>query len=55
MIARAERQYQEQIHAREMIQDWIVSFRATVESQDLRAVEKASAALAEALDALEQN
>ena len=55
LIARAERQYQEQIHARDMIQDWIVSFRATVESQDLRAVEKASAALEEALDALEQN
>lgn len=53
LLARAERQYQEQIHARDMIQDWIVSFRTTLESQDLREIEKVSAALAAALDELE--
>ncbi len=52
-LARAERLYEEFLHERSQLQDWIMHFRATIESQDVALIERHRVQLLEALDALE--
>ena len=53
VLARAERLYEEFMHERSQLQDWIMHFRATIESQDVALIERHRVQLLEALDALE--
>ncbi len=53
VLARAERLYEEFLHERSQLQDWIMHFRATIESQDVDLIERHRVQLLEALDALE--
>lgn len=53
VLARAERLYEEFLHERSQLQDWIMHFRATIESQDVALIERHRVQLLEALDALE--
>jgi molecular chaperone HscC len=53
VLARAERLYEEYLHERNQLQDWIMHFRAILDSQDLAAIARHRSQLAEALDALE--
>ena len=54
VLARAERLYEEFMHERSQLQDWIMHFRATIESQDVALIERHRVQLLEALDALEE-
>ena len=54
LIARAERLYEEHLHARDTLQTYIVTFRAVLDSQDERTVARSRRDLTEALDALER-
>ncbi|MFY2764620.1 Hsp70 family protein [Arenimonas sp. MALMAid1274] len=54
IIARLERLYEEHIgNARQMLQDWLARFMATLESQDLKLIEQHRQELGEALDQFE--
>jgi molecular chaperone HscC len=53
LLARAERLYEEFVHARAQLQEWIVRFRSTLESQDEQIIREHRLRLGEALDAFE--
>lgn len=53
LLARAERVYEEYIHDRADVQQWIVLFRQVLETQDLRLVKEHREALRERLDGVE--
>jgi molecular chaperone HscC len=53
LLARAERLYEEHLHARDQLQDWIVRFRGALHSQDDRVIGEHRKNLAEALDRLD--
>ncbi len=53
LLARAERVYEEYIHDRPDVQQWIVLFRQALETQDLRVVKEHREALRERLDGVE--
>ncbi|WEN14313.1 molecular chaperone HscC [Rhodanobacter sp. AS-Z3] len=53
MLARAERLYEEHLLAREQLQDWILRFRAALESQDEAIIREHRREFSRALDALE--
>jgi molecular chaperone HscC len=53
LIARAERLYEEFVHARTQLQEWIVHFRSALESQDEQLIREHRLRLGEALDAFE--
>lgn len=53
VLARAERLYEEFLHERSQLQDWIMQFRALLDSQDAAQIERYRGQLVEALDALE--
>jgi len=55
LLARAERLYEEHLHARKQLQAWIASFRAIVETQDDHLIREHRRELGSALDALEQS
>lgn len=54
LLARAERVYEEYIHDRPDVQQWIVLFRQALETQDLRLVKEHREALRERLDGVER-
>ncbi len=53
VLARAERLYEEFLHERSQLQDWIMRFRAILDTQDVAQIAHHRSQLAEALDALE--
>ena len=53
VLARAERLYEEFLHERSQLQDWIMQFRAILDTQDVARIAHHRSQLAEALDALE--
>jgi molecular chaperone HscC len=53
VLARAERLYEEFLHERSQLQEWIVQFRALLDGQDVAQIAHYRGQLAEALDALE--
>ncbi|MFZ5637709.1 MAG: Hsp70 family protein [Pseudomonadota bacterium] len=53
VLARAERLYEEFLHERERLQEWIMHFRATLDTQDTTLIARQRDQFAEALDALE--
>ena len=53
VLARAERLYEEFLHERSQLQDWIMQFRALLDTQDVARIAHHRSQLAEALDALE--
>lgn len=53
LLARAERVYEEFIHDRQDVQEWIAMFRQTLETQDLRLVKEHREALRQRLDGVE--
>ena len=53
VLARAERLYEEFLHERNQLQEWIMHFRAILDTQDVAMIARHRAQLAEALDALE--
>lgn len=53
VLARAERLYEEFLHERNQLQEWIMHFRGILNSQDLALVASHRVQLLEALDALE--
>lgn len=55
VLARAERIYEEHLAARMQVAQWIASFRATLDTQDLERIEQDRIAFADALDAVEPN
>lgn len=55
VLARAERLYEEFLHERNQLQQWILHFRATLDSQDVALIADHRGQLVEALDALEAN
>ncbi len=53
VLTRAERLYEEFLHERNQLQDWIMHFRAILDSQDVALIARHRSQLAEALDTLE--
>jgi molecular chaperone HscC len=53
LLTRAERMYEEYLDARPVIQHWILTFKATLESQDLHVIREHRLKFGEALDQLE--
>ncbi len=53
LLARAERLYEEHLDARDILQDWILRFRAVVETQDERLIREHREELGKALDKLD--
>ncbi|MDR7192004.1 molecular chaperone HscC [Luteimonas terrae] len=53
LVARAERIYEEHLHHRERVQDWLMQFRTALDSQDLRLIADHRGRLAEALQSIE--
>ena len=53
VLARAERLYEEFLHERSQLQDWIMQFRAVLDTQDVARIAQHRSQLVEALDALE--
>ncbi len=53
VLARAERLYEEFLHERERLQEWIMHFRAILDTQDNTLIARQRGQFAEALDALE--
>ncbi len=53
VLARAERLYEEFLHERERLQDWIMQFRAILDTQDTTLIAEQRGRFAQALDALE--
>lgn len=53
LIARAERIYEEHLHHRERVQDWLLHFRNVLDSQDLRLIEDHRSRLADGLQSIE--
>lgn len=53
VLARAERLYEEFLHERSQLQDWIMRFRAVLDTQDVAQIAHHRSQLVEALDALE--
>ncbi|MBN8214762.1 MAG: molecular chaperone HscC [Xanthomonadales bacterium] len=53
VLARAERLYEEFLHERSQLQDWIMQFRAILDTQDVARIAHHRVQLVEALDALE--
>ncbi|MEQ1512451.1 MAG: molecular chaperone HscC [Lysobacteraceae bacterium] len=53
VLARAERLYEEFLHERNQLQDWIMQFRAILDTQDVARIAQHRDQLVEALDALE--
>jgi molecular chaperone HscC len=53
VLARAERLYEEYLHERSQLQDWIMHFRAILDTQDVVQIAQHRSRLTEALDALE--
>jgi molecular chaperone HscC len=53
VLARAERLYEEFLHERNQLQEWIMHFRAILDTQDVTLIARHRGQLAEALDALE--
>lgn len=53
VLARAERLYEEFLHDRNQLQEWIMHFRAILDTQDVSMIARHRTQLAEALDALE--
>jgi molecular chaperone HscC len=53
VLARAERLYEEYLHERSQLQDWIMHFRAILDTQDVAQIAQHRSRLTEALDALE--
>lgn len=53
VLARAERLYEEFLHQRHQLQDWIMQFRSILDTQDVALIDRHRGQLAEALDALE--
>ncbi len=53
LLARAERVYEEYIHDRPDVQQWILLFRQALDTQDLRVVKEHREALRERLDGVE--
>lgn len=53
LLARAERLYEEFLHERSQLQDWIMRFRAILDTQDVAQIAHHRSQLVEALDALE--
>ncbi len=53
VLARAERLYEEHLHERDRLQEWIVQFRAVVDTQDAALIVRNREQFVEALDALE--
>lgn len=54
VLARAERLYEEFLHERSQLQDWIMQFRAILDTQDVPRIAQHRSQLSEALDALEE-
>ncbi|MGN6151069.1 MAG: Hsp70 family protein [Lysobacteraceae bacterium] len=53
LLTRAERMYEEFLHERDRLQEWIVHFRSALESQDNSLIARQRTQFAEALDMLE--
>ncbi len=53
VLARAERLYEEFLHERSQLQDWIMQFRAVLDTQDVARIAQHRSQLMEALDAVE--
>ncbi len=53
VLARAERLYEEFLHERSHLQEWIMQFRAILDTQDVARIAHHRSQLVEALDALE--
>jgi molecular chaperone HscC len=53
LLTRAERMYEEYLHERDRLQEWIVHFRSALESQDNSLIARQRVQFAEALDMLE--
>ncbi len=53
LLARAERMFEENLAARELLQQWIVQFRQSLESQDEQVIREHRANFSRALDQLE--
>jgi molecular chaperone HscC len=53
VLARAERLYEEFLHERERLQEWIMHFRAILDTQDNTLIARQRGQFADALDALE--
>jgi molecular chaperone HscC len=53
VLARAERLYEEFLHERSQLQEWIMHFRVVLDSQDVAQISRYRGQLVEALDALE--
>ena len=53
VLARAERLYEEYIHERSQLQEWIIQFRAVLETQDNALIERARRQFGDALGVLE--
>ncbi len=53
VLARAERLYEEFLHERERLQDWIMQFRAILDTQDTTLIAEQRSHFVQALDALE--
>ena len=53
LLTRAERMYEEYLHERDRLQEWIVHFRSALESQDNALIARQRVQFAEALDMLE--
>ena len=54
VLARAERLYEEYLHFREQLQDWIMQFRAVLDTQDSERIADSRMRLSEALDDVER-
>ena len=53
VLTRAERMYEEYLHERERLQEWILHFRSALDTQDNTLIAKQRQAFADALDQLE--
>lgn len=53
LLARAERLFEENLAARQLLQQWIVQFRQSLESQDEQIIREHQASFGQALDQLE--
>ena len=53
VLTRAERMYEEYLHERERLQEWILHFRSALDTQDNALIAKQRQAFADALDQLE--
>lgn len=55
VVARAERLYEEHLHHRDQLQDWLLQFRHVLDSQDVARIDQHRRQLCEALDLLERD